>query len=123
MDALPSMFLLICLRQHFFSYLMDAIGDEAMFQFIEVEITESMVPAMTDQIVASFRQLKRVGITTTTIDNFGTGYSNLVSPQSFEAGVLKIDKSFVDGIPHDEKGCRLVKAVLEIAKGLDGNGA
>jgi EAL domain-containing protein (putative c-di-GMP-specific phosphodiesterase class I) len=71
-----------------------------------------------DRIVASFRQLKKAGITTA-IDDFGTGYSNLVSLQSFEPDVLKIDKSFVDGIPGNPKSCKLARAVLDIAKGLD----
>lgn len=106
------------LKPAFFSYLIDTLGEHGLYQHLEIEITESMVPNMSDHIVASFRQLKKVGITTA-IDDFGTGYSNLVSLQSFEPDVLKIDKSFVDGVPHDPKSCKLVKAVLDIAKGLD----
>jgi EAL domain-containing protein (putative c-di-GMP-specific phosphodiesterase class I) len=106
------------LTPSFFTYLIEELGEGDLYKHLEIEITESMVPNMADHIVASFRQLKKVGITTA-IDDFGTGYSNLVSLQSFEPDVLKIDKSFVDGIPGNPKSCKLVRAVLDIAKGLD----
>jgi len=105
------------LTPEFFSYLLNEV-EEALYPHLEIEITESMVPVMTDQIVASFRRLKQAGVTTA-IDDFGTGYSNLVSLQNFEPDVLKIDKSFVDGVPGNPKSCKLVKAVLDIAKELE----
>lgn len=105
------------LTPEFFTYLLNEV-DEDLRRHIEIEITESMVPVMTDRIVESFRLLKQAGITTA-IDDFGTGYSNLVSLQNFEPDVLKIDKSFVDGVPDNPKSCKLVKAVLDIAKELE----
>jgi EAL domain-containing protein (putative c-di-GMP-specific phosphodiesterase class I) len=82
---------------------------------IELEITEGIIMKMSTEIAGEFRKLKEIGITFS-IDDFGTGYSNLGYLQNFEAQVLKIDKSFIDGIPLDEKSATLVQTIIRMGK-------
>ncbi|HTS53580.1 MAG TPA: EAL domain-containing protein, partial [Burkholderiales bacterium] len=53
------------------------------------------------------------------LDDFGTGYSSLSYLKRFRFDVLKIDRSFVAGLPDNEDDVLLVKAILAMAKGLD----
>jgi EAL domain-containing protein (putative c-di-GMP-specific phosphodiesterase class I) len=53
------------------------------------------------------------------LDDFGTGYSSLSYLKRFRFDVLKIDRSFVAGLPDNPDDVSLVKAILAMAKGLD----
>jgi EAL domain-containing protein (putative c-di-GMP-specific phosphodiesterase class I) len=53
------------------------------------------------------------------LDDFGTGYSSLSYLKRFKFDVLKIDRSFVAGLPNDPDDVSLVKAILAMARGLD----
>jgi EAL domain-containing protein (putative c-di-GMP-specific phosphodiesterase class I) len=59
-----------------------------------------------------------VGVTLA-VDDFGTGYSSLSYLNRFPVDVLKLDQSFVAGLPHDHYDRALVQAVLTIATALD----
>jgi EAL domain-containing protein (putative c-di-GMP-specific phosphodiesterase class I) len=52
------------------------------------------------------------------LDDFGTGYSSLSYLKRFRFDVLKIDPSFVGGLPRHADDVSLVKAILAMAKGL-----
>ena len=52
------------------------------------------------------------------IDDFGTGYSSLNYVREFPVDMLKIDKSFVDGLAHESPSSSLVATVLELARVL-----
>jgi EAL domain-containing protein (putative c-di-GMP-specific phosphodiesterase class I) len=82
---------------------------------IEVEITEGILLKTSKETEEIFTILKGIGVSFA-IDDFGTGYSNLSYLQRFNAEVLKIDKSFIDGVPQSEKNAHLVKAILLMAK-------
>ncbi len=82
-----------------------------------LEVTET---ALTDDISASeavLRRLRRLGVTLA-IDDFGTGNSSLTLLRRMPFGVLKVDKSFVDGIAHSAEDAAIVKATLEMAHSL-----
>jgi len=53
------------------------------------------------------------------IDDFGTGYSSLSRLRSLPVNKLKVDKSFMDGIPRDRKSMEMVRAILQMATSLD----
>jgi EAL domain-containing protein (putative c-di-GMP-specific phosphodiesterase class I)/GGDEF domain-containing protein len=102
-------------RPDFLNIIGERIAASGLGGMIEFEITEGIVMKMTTEIADDFRKLKTLGITFS-IDDFGTGYSNLGYLQSFEAQVLKIDKSFIDGIPLDAKNATLVQTIIRMGK-------
>ncbi|MGM0571101.1 putative bifunctional diguanylate cyclase/phosphodiesterase [Marinobacter sp.] len=53
------------------------------------------------------------------IDDFGTGYSSLSRLRSLPVNKLKVDKSFMDRMPHDRKSMEMVRAILQMANSLD----
>ena len=81
---------------------------------LEVEITESVVARDLKQIMLSLEQLRRMGVGVA-IDDFGTGYSSLAYLRSLPIQKLKIDKSFIDGIPADPAAGALVAEIVRLA--------
>jgi len=80
-----------------------------------IEITESATMQDPKVTIDVLNQLKQLGVRLA-IDDFGTGYSSLNHLRQFPFDVLKIDKSFVDGISTDDTG--LASAIVNIAKSL-----
>jgi len=81
-----------------------------------IEITESLM--MQDMALAELRMsdLKKLGVTIA-VDDFGTGYSSLNYIRQFPVDILKIDKSFIDGLGADQ-GESLVGTILDLARVL-----
>ena len=52
------------------------------------------------------------------IDDFGTGYSNLGHLLDLPAYSVKLDKRFIEKLPHDKNSAALVRAVITLASGL-----
>jgi diguanylate cyclase (GGDEF)-like protein/PAS domain S-box-containing protein len=86
-------------------------------RYLELEITETAVMAKTDPMMGRLHDLKRIGVRLS-IDDFGTGYSNLGYLTSFPLDRLKIDQSFVAGLPRDENGASIVRAILAMGQSL-----
>ena len=84
---------------------------------IELEITESVLLDDHHQVAEELRNLRAAGVTLS-LDDFGTGYSSLSYLKRFRFDVLKIDRSFISGLPHDTDDVSVVKAILAMAKGL-----
>lgn len=84
---------------------------------LELEITESML--MTDFSVTRDRvlQLQGAGIKIS-IDDFGTGFSNLSQLAKLPFNALKIDRSLIDDIGKNEKSENIVKAIVDMAHAL-----
>lgn len=78
---------------------------------LEIEITEGILLNTTTELEQDFAVIKETGVSFA-IDDFGTGYSNLSYLQKFCADVIKIDKSFIDRLPSDEKSVNLIKAII-----------
>jgi EAL domain-containing protein (putative c-di-GMP-specific phosphodiesterase class I) len=85
---------------------------------LELEITESVLLDDHRQVAEELGGLRAVGVTLS-LDDFGTGYSSLSYLKRFRFDVLKIDRSFVAGLPDSPDDVSLVKAILAMARGLD----
>jgi diguanylate cyclase (GGDEF)-like protein/PAS domain S-box-containing protein len=82
-----------------------------------LELTESILLPHDDRIRADLAELKASGIRLA-IDDFGTGYSSLSYLKGLPIDVIKIDKSFVDGIDTSEMQQALAESIIRMAKTL-----
>jgi diguanylate cyclase (GGDEF)-like protein len=87
-------------------------------QALELEITESVLLDDHQQVAEELTSLRALGVRVS-LDDFGTGYSSLSYLKRFRFDVLKIDRSFVAGLPNNPDDVSLVKAILAMANGLD----
>ncbi|MBC7780191.1 MAG: EAL domain-containing protein [Proteobacteria bacterium] len=87
-------------------------------QALELEITESVLLDDHYDVGEELKGLRAVGVKLS-LDDFGTGYSSLSYLKRFRFDVLKIDRSFIAGLPDSPEDVLLVKAILALAKGLD----
>lgn len=86
-------------------------------QFLELEVTESIMMKNMKQTVTTLKALKNIGIKIA-IDDFGTGFSSLSYLKQFPIDTLKIDKSFIWGLFTDEKSDAIVSAIINLAENL-----
>ncbi|HZX30974.1 MAG TPA: PAS domain S-box protein [Rhodocyclaceae bacterium] len=86
-------------------------------EWVELEITESLLLDSAGQTLDILLALRAMGITIA-IDDFGTGYSALSYLTSFPIDTLKIDRSFIHSVATDNYRAELVKAILSIARCL-----
>lgn len=95
--------------------ILDVAGLEATY--LELEVTESVF--MEDAATASsmLTQLRSMGIAIA-MDDFGTGYSSLSYLKQFPLDFLKIDQSFVRGIPDSVNDMAIVRTIITLAKTL-----
>jgi diguanylate cyclase (GGDEF)-like protein/PAS domain S-box-containing protein len=82
-----------------------------------LELTESVLLGHDDRIRSELAELKRLGVRLA-IDDFGTGYSSLSYLRELPIDVLKIDRSFVEGIAVAKARLALVEVIIRIAKTL-----
>jgi len=85
---------------------------------LDIEITESLIADQEATIRDNLAALKARDISIS-IDDFGTGYSNLGYLKKFNVETLKIDRSFIYELPDNDSNKTIVKAILQICKGLD----
>ncbi|WP_285906670.1 EAL domain-containing protein [Pseudodesulfovibrio pelocollis] len=84
---------------------------------LNIEITESALmddPSMAEEVL---RQLKALGARVC-IDDFGTGYSSLSYLQRFPIDVVKVDRSFIDGVEGKQDSQAIVRTVFSLGKSL-----
>jgi diguanylate cyclase len=84
---------------------------------IELEITESAIMHDISRAIRLLSSLRELGVHIA-IDDFGTGYSSLSHLKQFPLDTLKIDRSFVQGIPHDAGDVAIVTATVTLAHAL-----
>jgi diguanylate cyclase (GGDEF)-like protein len=85
---------------------------------IDVEITESLLIDSESPEVDRLRMLREAGVRVA-IDDFGTGYSSLSRLAALPIDTLKIDRSFIMGLPDDRAAARLVPTIIALARVFD----
>jgi diguanylate cyclase (GGDEF)-like protein/PAS domain S-box-containing protein len=89
-------------------------------QRLEFEITEGALMADSSQTMATLNALRDMGVRVS-LDDFGTGYSSMSYLKRLPLSSLKIDRSFVEGLPHQEESVAIVRAILSLARSLGFN--
>jgi diguanylate cyclase (GGDEF)-like protein/PAS domain S-box-containing protein len=82
-----------------------------------LEITESVLMGDAEAAITVLRSLKSLGVGLS-VDDFGTGYSSLSYLKKFPVDILKIDKSFVDGLGTEGEDSAIVRATVTLAHSL-----
>ncbi|MEJ2201456.1 MAG: bacteriohemerythrin, partial [Desulfuromonadaceae bacterium] len=85
--------------------------------WLELEITESLLMANRTTIIGSLETLTKLGINVG-IDDFGTGYSSLSYLTRFPVSTLKIDRLFIQEMTSEKKHLELVKAIVSMGLAL-----
>jgi diguanylate cyclase (GGDEF)-like protein len=85
---------------------------------LDLEITESLLIDPASSEVMKLRALRNAGVRVA-IDDFGTGYSSLSRLSDLPVDTLKIDRSFIDGLPGDRACARLVPTIISLARAFD----
>ncbi len=109
-------------RQFVNDTLVDEVGDALAEQglepaALEVEITESVLMSDPQRANRTLQGLHALGVHIA-IDDFGTGYSSLAYLKRFPAQTVKIDRSFVKGLPQDRDDAAITQAVIAMAHSL-----
>ncbi|GGI81206.1 putative bifunctional diguanylate cyclase/phosphodiesterase [Legionella impletisoli] len=87
-------------------------------EFLELELTESLLVENIDNGVELMHELKALGVKLA-IDDFGTGYSSLSYLKQFPLNKLKIDKSFIQGMVNNKNDEAIVKAIINLSHSLN----
>ena len=87
-------------------------------EMLEIEITEQVF--LGDLVMAKLRldEFRSAGFKIA-LDDFGTGYSSMSYLHELPIDILKIDKSFVDNLAHDEKSLAIMKAISSLSRDLN----
>jgi diguanylate cyclase (GGDEF)-like protein/PAS domain S-box-containing protein len=84
---------------------------------LELELTESMLLHDAQEALLRLQSLAQLGVKLA-IDDFGTGYSSLNYLKRLPVHRLKIDRSFVSGLPDDESDVGIVSAIIHMGRAL-----
>jgi len=86
-------------------------------EYLELELTESGIMDDEHDSIEKLKQIHDLGVSVS-IDDFGTGYSSLSKLKDYPIDTLKIDKSFIDHLPYDEKSATIARTIIDLAHNL-----
>ncbi|HJV73915.1 MAG TPA: EAL domain-containing protein [Noviherbaspirillum sp.] len=86
--------------------------------YLEIEITETAIMANPEKSIQVLNALRDIGITIA-IDNFGSGYLSLAHLKRFPIRAVKIDRSFIQGVPFSHGDATITKAIIGLAHSLE----
>ncbi|HDH06638.1 MAG TPA: EAL domain-containing protein [Nitrospirae bacterium] len=86
-------------------------------EYLELEITESVIMKNAEIIITMFHNLKNMGVQLS-MDDFGTGYSSFSYLKRFPLDIIKIDRSFIKDISEKNEDAAIVKAIIAMAHTL-----
>jgi EAL domain-containing protein (putative c-di-GMP-specific phosphodiesterase class I) len=87
-------------------------------EWLELEITETVLVNKEDQAIKTLKKLRSMGITVA-LDDFGTGYSALNYLTKYKFDVIKIDRSILKNIPTDVESYEIAHAIVKLAQRLN----
>jgi diguanylate cyclase (GGDEF)-like protein len=84
---------------------------------LTIEITETTLMRNAEETALRLTAIKELGVRIA-VDDFGTGYSSLAHLQRFPVDALKIDRSFIAGLKHNQEGETLIRTLVQLGKAL-----
>lgn len=86
-------------------------------EYLEVEITETAVMDNVEDAIAKLQSIKDMGVRIS-VDDFGTGYTSINYLRQYPVSVLKIDQTFIKGLPNDPNDEAITSAVISLGHNL-----
>jgi EAL domain-containing protein (putative c-di-GMP-specific phosphodiesterase class I) len=106
--------------ENYMATLNAALADSGMQgNDLQIEITESVL-AHGAELQKTLVNIAALGVRLA-LDDFGTGYSSLSYLRNYPIQTVKIDRSFVLGLPHDPGACRLAESIIVMCAALGKN--
>ena len=84
---------------------------------LTLEVTEGVLMADPGTAARALSDLRELEVSIA-LDDFGTGYSSLAYLKRFPVATLKIDRSFVETVPHDQETCAIARSIADLASAL-----
>jgi diguanylate cyclase (GGDEF)-like protein/PAS domain S-box-containing protein len=106
-------------REDFLSSIQLILADTGLpSNSLTLQVTENSIMGNRQKIVSIMNSLKRMGINLS-IDDFGMGFSSLNYLRTFPVDTLKIDRTFIKGIPNDVDSIAITRSIISLAKNLN----
>ncbi len=83
-----------------------------------LELTEGLVMKQPEKVIPVMQSLRRLGFKIS-LDDFGMGYSSLWRLKKLPISSMKIDRSFIKGLPHDRGDCAIVRTILDLGRHMN----
>ncbi|WP_232505522.1 putative bifunctional diguanylate cyclase/phosphodiesterase [Legionella clemsonensis] len=105
-------------RDNFVGFVKETLKQSQLDpQYIEIELTESIIMDDKKQNLHKLNQLKELGVSLT-VDDFGTGYSSLNYLKAFPVSKLKIDQSFTQECTKNHNDASIIEAIIAMGHSL-----